>query len=89
MKEFWCRFLHWCGWKKGFPFPAWADLLMFAAFGTGLIWVFANGLEMWWPSYVLYAFSAYSLAALSLKLPDAVRRANREMKQLQENENGE
>ena len=74
MKEFWSRILHWCGWKKGFPFPVWADLLMFAAFGTGLIWVFVNGLEMWWPSYVLYVFSAYSLAALCLKLPGAVRR---------------
>ena len=74
MKEFWSRILHWCGWKKLFLFPAWADLLMFAAFGTGLIWVFVNGLEMWWPSYVLYVFSAYSLAALCLKLPGAVRR---------------
>lgn len=74
MKEFWGRFLHWCGWKKLFPFPVWADLLMFAVFGTGLIWIFVNGLEMWWPSYVLYVVSAYSLAALCLKLPGAVRR---------------
>ena len=72
MKEFWGRFLHWCGWKKLFPFPAWADLLMFAAFGTGLIWVFVNGLEMWWPAYILYVLSAYSLTALCVKLPGAV-----------------
>ena len=73
MKEYWNRFLHWSGWKKIFPFPVWADVLLFVAFGTGLIWVFVNGLEMWWPSYVLYAFSAYSLAAICLKLPGAVR----------------
>ena len=73
MKEYWNRFLRWSGWKKIFPFPVWADVLLFAAFGTGLIWVFVNGLEMWWPSYVLYAFSAYSLAAICLKLPGAVR----------------
>jgi hypothetical protein len=57
-----------------FPFPAWADVLMFAAFGAGLIWVFMNGLEMWWPSFVLYALSAYSLTALCVKLPGAVRK---------------
>ena len=73
MKEFWIRFLHWRGWKKLFPFPIWTDVLLFAVCGTGLIWVFVNGLEMWWPSYVLYAFSAYSLAAICLKLPGAVR----------------
>ena len=73
MKEYWNRFLHWCGWKKIFPFPVWADGLMFAVFGAGLIWVFVNGLEMWWPSYILYGMSAYSLTALCVKLPGAVR----------------
>ena len=74
MKEYWNRFLYWSGWKKIFPFPAWADALMFGAFGAGLIWVFGKGLEMWWPSYVLYVCSAYTLTALCLKLPGAVRR---------------
>ena len=74
MKEYWSRFLHWRGWKLIFPFPAWADVLMFAAFGAGLIWVFVNGLELWWPAYVLYGFSAYSLTDLCVKLPGAVRR---------------
>ena len=73
MKEYWNRFLHWSGWKKIFPFPVWADVLMLAAFGAGLIWVFANSLEMWWPSYILYVLSAYSLTALCVKLPGAVR----------------
>ena len=73
MKEYWNRFLRWNGWKKIFPFPAWADVLMMTAFGAGLIWVFANGLEMWWPSYFLYGLSAYSLTALCIKLPSAVR----------------
>ena len=73
MKECWNRFLHWSGWKKIFPLPAWADVLMLAAFGAGLIWVFVNGLEMWWPSYILYVLSAYSLTALCVKLPGAFR----------------
>ena len=73
MKAYWNRFLHWSGWKKLFPFPAWADVLMFAALGTGLIWVFAKSLEMWWPSYILYGLSAYSLTALCIKLPGALR----------------
>ena len=74
MKEYWHRFLCWSGWKKIFPFPAWADVLMFVAFGVGLIWVFVNGLEMCWPSYILYGMSAYSLTAMCVKLPGAVRK---------------
>ena len=73
MKEYWNRFLHWSGWKKIFPFPVWSDALMLAASGIGLIWVFANSLEMWWPSYILYVLSAYTLTALCVKLPGAVR----------------
>ena len=73
IKQYWNRFLHWRGWKKIFPFPAWADVLMFTAFAASLVWVFLNGLEMWWPSYILYGFSAYSLTALCIKLPGAVR----------------
>ena len=73
MKEFWSRFLHWHGWKILFPFPVWLDMVLFVAFGAGLIWVFVNGLEMWWPSYLLYGLSAYSLTALCIKLPGAVR----------------
>ena len=80
MKEYWNRFLHWSGWKKIFPFPVWADVLMFAAFGVGLIWIFTNSLEMWWPSYILYVLSAYSLTALCVKLPGAVRMEQNWMK---------
>ena len=74
MKEYWHRFLCWSGWKKISPFPSWADVLMFVVFGAGLIWVFVNGLELWWPSFILYALSAYSLTALCVKLPGAVRK---------------
>ena len=80
MKEYWNRFLHWGGWKKIFPFPAWADILMFLLLGAGLIWVFVNGLEMWWPSYILYGLSAYSLTALCVKLPAAIRKTRDWMK---------
>ena len=62
-------FLHRSGWEKLFPFPVWADVLLMMAFGAGLIWVFVNGLEQWWPAYILYGLSAYSLTALCIKLP--------------------
>ena len=74
MKDCWNRLLHWSGWKKLFPFPAWADAVWLGVFGAGLVWVFLQGLELWWPSYILYALSAYSLTALCIKLPGAVRR---------------
>lgn len=75
MKEYLDRFLHWRGWKKIFPFPAWAEVLLFAACCTGLIWVFVNGLELWWPAYILYGLSWYSLTALCIKFPGSVRRS--------------
>lgn len=73
MKEYWNRFLHWSGWKKIFPFPVWAEFMLFAVCCAGLVWVFMNGLELWWPSYILYSLSAYSLTALCIRLPSAVR----------------
>ena len=33
-----------------------------------------NGQETWWPSYLLYFLSAYTLTALCIRLPDAVHR---------------
>ena len=73
MKEYCIRFLHWSGWKKIFPFPAWAEMLLFAACCGGLAWVFLNGKELWWPSYILYGLSAYGLTALCIRIPAAVR----------------
>lgn len=73
MKEYANRFLHWRGWKKIFPFPAWAGVILFTLCCGGLIWVFVNRLDMWWPSYILYGLSAYSLTDLCIKLPAAVR----------------
>ena len=73
MKNYWNRFLRWAGWKKLFPLPAWAAVMLFAACGAGLVWVFLNGLDAWWPAYILYCLSAYSLAALCIKIPGAVR----------------
>ena len=72
IKEFFSRFLHWRGWRKIFPFPVWVAVILFAACGAGLVWIFVNGLDMWWPAYILYGLSAYSLTALCIKLPGAV-----------------
>lgn len=73
MKESWNRFLHWRGWKRLFPLPVWSDVLLFTTCCAALVWVFINKLELWWPSYVLYGFSAYSLTALCIKLPRTIR----------------
>ena len=47
--EYWNRFLHWRGWKRIFPLPFSAALLLFLLCCAGLVWVFVNGLELWWP----------------------------------------
>ena len=73
MKEYVSRFVKWSGWKKIFPFPAWAAVLQFAACCIGLVWVFMSGKELWWPAYLLYGLSAYSLTALCIHIPMAVR----------------
>lgn len=75
MKEYLSRFVHWRGWKRIFLFPVWAEVMVFAVCCAGLIWVFVKGLEMWWPSYILYALSACSLTALCIRIPAAVRKA--------------
>ena len=73
IKKYWDRFLRWNGWKSIFPLPVWAVILLFLGCCAGLVWVFANELDMWWPSYFLYGFSVYSLVALCIKLPVAVQ----------------
>lgn len=73
IKESLSRFAKWSGWKKIFPLPLWAEVLLFAACCTGLVLVFMNGQKLWWPAYILYVLSAYSLTALCMKLPAAVR----------------
>lgn len=77
IKEYWNRFLRWRGWKLLFPMLVWAECLLFILCCGGLIWVFAAGLELWWPAYILYCLSAYSLTALCIKLPEAIRRSRR------------
>ena len=56
-----------------FPLPMWMAMLLFTACCAGLIWVFVRGLELWWPVYFLYVLSAYTLTALCIKIPAAVR----------------
>ena len=109
MKKFWNQFCGWKGWKRIFPLGLFGEVLLFVGCCAGLLWVFGRGLELWWPAYVLYAVSAYSLTALCIRLPGAVkqekrclvclltaamgvymiRRANREIKTLQEKTHGE
>lgn len=74
VKQYWNRFLHWSGWKKIFPMPAWGNAVLFAVCCALLIWVFVQGLEFWWPAYILYGLSAYCLTALCIRLPGAIRK---------------
>ena len=73
MKECWDRIVHWRGWRKIFPLPIWAALLLFLACAAGLVWIFWNRLEQWWPSYILYGVSTYFLVALCIRLPAAIQ----------------
>lgn len=87
MKKFWNQFCGWKGWKRIFPLGLFGEVLLFVGCCAGLLWVFGRGLELWWPAYVLYAVSAYSLtAAMGVYM---IRRANREIKTLQEKTHGE
>lgn len=72
MKEYWSRIVHWRGWKRLFPLPTWASFMLFLACAAGLVWVFWNRLEQWWPAYFLYGLSAYLLVALCIRLPAAI-----------------
>ena len=74
MKEYWNQFLHWRGWKIVFPLPMWMETVLFVMCCGGLIWVFSNGRDQWWPSYILYSLSAYCLTAICVKVPGAIRR---------------
>lgn len=74
MKKYWDLLLGWKGWERLFPLPLWGAGMVFAVCCGGLIWVFVRGKEMWWPSYFLYGLSTYSLTAICVRLPGAVRR---------------
>jgi len=75
MKQFnWNKLL-----KKVFPLPFWTEAAAFLICGAALIWVFAKGLETWFPAYFLYALSAYLLTALCIKAPSFIRRTKQWM----------
>lgn len=69
----WRCTVRWNGWKRAFGLPLPAVWLLSLICGGGLVWVFVSGLEMTVPAYVLYAISAYTLAALCGKLPGGIR----------------
>ena len=68
----WHVTIHWAGWNILFALPFFLVLLLSIACAAGLIWVFAQNRMEWIPAYFLYALSAYSLAALCVKLPGAI-----------------
>lgn len=69
----WQRICRWDGWKKCFPLPYPLVLALAASCTAGLVWVFTQGLELSPPAYFLYALSFYTLTALCIQLPRAVR----------------
>lgn len=67
----------WPGWaalRRFFGLPLGMLLVLSACCCAGLVWVFWRGLDQWWPAYFLYAASAYSLTALCVRLPGALRK---------------
>ena len=71
--KLWRGTVSWTGWKKIFFLPFPLLLLLSGACGAGLVWVFWMGLEASVPACILYALSAYCLAAVCVMLPGAVR----------------
>lgn len=66
---------NWSGWRRILGFfspPLWALAVLTIGCGGGLVWVFVRGLELWWPSYLLYALSVYWLIALCFRIPGAM-----------------
>ena len=71
--KLWSNVVHWAGWKVIFGLPFGLLLVLSLGCAAGLIWVFIHNRMAWIPAYFLYALSAYSLTALSAKLPGAIR----------------
>lgn len=69
----WKGMRNWTGWKRVFGIPVLLVLLLSVLCGAGLVYVFTQGLEQWFPAYLLYAVSAYTLIALCVKIPCTVR----------------
>ena len=72
-KKAWYATIRWAGWNILFGLPVSLVLLLSVVSAAGLIWVFVQNRTEWIPAYFLYALSAYSLAALCVKLPCAIR----------------
>lgn len=76
----WKDFIHWSGrktfaalWVKCFALPFPLIVVLSIASGAGLIWVFLFHFEQHPAAYILYTLSAYSVTALCVRLPGAVR----------------
>ena len=72
-KKAWLATIRWAGWRVLFGLPFSVVLLLGIACAAGLIWVFVQNRMEWIPAYFLYALSAWSLTALCVKLPGAIR----------------
>lgn len=69
----WQVVVGWKIWGQLFGLPLPVVVLLCVLCGAGLLWVFAGGREQWVAAYALYVLSAYSLAALCIKLPSGIR----------------
>lgn len=72
-KKVWHITIHWTGWRILFGLPVSLILLLSVVCAAGLVWVFAKGMETQLTAYFLYTLSAYSMTALCVKLPAAIR----------------
>ena len=58
---------------RWFSLPGWAVFFLTVGSSAGLVWVFANGKDEHPMAYAIYVLSFYTLCAVSLKVPPAVR----------------
>ena len=70
----WNAVARWKGWSRLFGIPIGIVWMLFLGCAAALVWIFLNGLDTWWPAYILYILSAYCLIALCLHFPAVVRR---------------
>lgn len=69
----WKAVARWKGWGKLFALPMPVLVMLVPLCGAGLVWVFVRGLENTVPACFLYTLSAYTLTALCVRLPGAIR----------------
>jgi len=71
--DIWRKIGSWKGWNRLFLLPAVPVLLLAAAAGAGLAWVFLGGRAEHWTAVFVYVLAAYALTVLCCAVPGWIR----------------